>query len=194
MHSWKAEDILLQSNLQHYITRAENERATVGLPEDDTARHKVVKEKLLDLLLGSLRFVFGDQYQPDSGESFRSTLEALAKACFTACIAMDEPDFLFDELYDWYSDAAMTDIFLYALEPYVIEGKISLIPPSILQDLVLWYSGNSLYSRLEEMICSLNPATMDIEQVTAVCRDHRLFDGLIYVYNLALEDFVSPID
>jgi len=166
---------------------------TVGLSEDDATRHSTVKAKLLEMISASLRYTFRDDPESDDAHHSRPDTRALAEATFTACLSMHETDFLFDEAYEWYADASTQDVFLYTLEPYIIGGKIRAVPPVILKDLMNWYAALGLGDRLEEMIISLEPYTMDVDQVTTICKEYKLYDALIYVWNQAFADYVTPL-
>jgi hypothetical protein len=47
---------------------------------------------------------------------------------------------------------------------------------------------------LEEIICLLDTTTMDIDQVTTLCKQHNLYDAFIYVWNRCLMDYVGPLE
>ncbi|PBP21004.1 vacuolar assembly/sorting protein VPS8 [Diplocarpon rosae] len=102
-----------------YYTGAAD-KLTIGLPEDTTLRHSMVRDKLTEIMTASLKFAF---------------VKAMVKN-------------------------------------YVAKG---------------------LESRLEEMICSMETTTLDIDQVTKLCKQHNLYDALIYVWTQALHDYVTPL-
>ncbi|KAL8961999.1 MAG: hypothetical protein Q9183_005221, partial [Haloplaca sp. 2 TL-2023] len=171
----------------------EADKVSVGLPDDDASRHKLVKEKLLDMISASLRYTFAkqeetDQQAPDS-EQFRE----VAGACVSACVSMGDQDYLFDEVYTHFSEGNASDVLLETLEPYIMDDEIRIIPPTIIKDLVSYYTSRTLNSRLEELICQLNPRTMDLDQITGLCRRNHLYDALFYVWNQALGDYTSIV-
>ncbi len=47
---------------------------------------------------------------------------------------------------------------------------------------------------VERCILHLDIASMDFHQVVTVCREHELWEGLIYVYNKGLGDYLTPLD
>lgn len=168
------------------------DKLTVGLPEDSTVRHTMVKDKLMEIMSASLKFAFG-QRQKDPVAADDSHLQDLADSCFTACQSLDETDFLFDEMYEWYEDARVQGIFLETMEPYILEQKIQMLPPGVVKALVTHYVGKGLESRLEEMICHMNTMTLDLDQVTSLCKQNGLYEALIYVWNQALGDYITPL-
>lgn len=168
------------------------DKLTVGLPENTEVRHTMVKDKLLELMSASLKYAFG-QRQRDPEAVDESQLQELTETCFTACHSIGNIDFLFDEMYEWYEDASVEGIFLETMETYILEKTISSVPPTVVKGMVAHFVGKGLESRLEEMICHMETATMDLDQVTGLCKQHGLYDALIYVWNQALDDYITPL-
>ncbi|KAF5629230.1 vacuolar sorting-associated 8 like [Fusarium sp. NRRL 52700] len=168
------------------------DKLTVGLPEDPSLRHTMVRDKIMEIISASLKYAFGQrQKDPDSYDD--EHMKQLAETCFTACQAVDNQDFLFEDMYDWYEDTDIGGIFLECLEPYILEKTITMVPPTVVKDLVQHYVSRGWESRLEEMICHMETATLDLDQITLLCKQHSLYDALIYVWNQALGDYITPM-
>ncbi|EGE00370.1 golgi complex component [Trichophyton tonsurans CBS 112818] len=170
-----------------------SEKLTVGLPEEDELRHQVVQEKLLEMMSASLRFAFGKNAESDIERLQKSQLSDLADACIFACEAMDNHEFLFEDVYSWYEEYEAYGVFMDALEPYIIKGSVRALPPTAVKSLISHFVTTHTASRLEEIICLLETDTMDIDQVTSLCKKHNFYDAFIYVWNRALHDYVSPL-
>ena len=168
------------------------EQAVVGLPADEKSRHNLVREKLLEMTTASLKYVFGKNPDADNRAS-DIQLEHLARACFTACFQTEDFDFLYEEVYPWYADNNARKIFLGILESYIVEKDISTVPPVVLKDLVGVFVEKGQSSRLEEILCLLDPATMDLEQVTLLCRKFKLYDALFYIWSQAIGDYITVL-
>ncbi|KAM0564606.1 hypothetical protein ACHAPJ_000821 [Fusarium lateritium] len=168
------------------------DKLTVGLPEDPTLRHTMVRDKIMEIISASLKYAFG-QRQKDPESYSDEHMKQLAETCFTACQAVDNHDFLFDEMYEWYDDADIAGIFLECLEPCILEKSISMVPPTVVKDMVQHYVSQGWESRLEEMICHMETATLDLDQTTLLCKQHSLYDALIYVWNQAIGDYITPM-
>jgi len=166
---------------------------TVGLSDDTPTRHAMVREKLLEMISASLKYAFGRNQRASTGRAEKRQLQELAAACFLACISMNNMEFLFEDVYAWYEDDSSEGIFLDILEPYILDRQISSVPPVVLKGLITHYTTRGLDTRLEELICHLDTATMDIDQITTLCKQHNLYDALIYVWNQALDDYVTPL-
>lgn len=168
-------------------------KLTVGLPEGSDMRHEVVQEKLLEMISASLKYAFGRNQQADTGRAEESQLEDLADASTAACVAMNDHEFLFDEVYTWYEEHDSHGIFLDVLEHYIEQGFVRSLPPTTLKSFITHFAENHAISRLEEIICLLDTSTMDIDQATMLCKKHNLYDAFIYVWNRALGDYVGPL-
>ncbi|KAI1502957.1 Golgi CORVET complex core vacuolar protein 8-domain-containing protein [Biscogniauxia marginata] len=168
-------------------------KLTVGLPEDTTLRHQMVRDKLMEIMSASLKYAFGQRRQRGDASANDRHLQELAETCFVACQSVEDLDFLFDEMYEWYEDAGVEGIFLEVLEPYILEKTITTVPPTAVKAMVTHFVGQGWESRLEEMICHMETATLDIDQITLLCKQHSLYDALIYVWNQALNDYITPL-
>lgn len=170
----------------------EADKVTVGLPEDDESRHGLVRQKLTEMMLASLQYAFANASESeDMSSGLKQHLDELAKACIGACINIQDMDFLFDEVYPRYQETEAQAMFLLALESPIDDGEINLLPPEIIKDLVSHYISQGLNARLEEILCMLDPRTMDIDQVTSLCKKSGLYDALLYVWNQALGDYTT---
>lgn len=173
----------------YYIGDAD--KVTVGLPESDTSRHNIVQEKLLEMMSASLKYAFGKNIEARTRRVDGPQLEELASVCITACVSMADLDYLFDDVYTWYQDDDVSGIFLDLVEPHIMDGEIQIVPPSVVKDLIHHYMATGREERLEEIICNLDPRTVDIDQITALCKKHNLYDALLYVWAEALGDYTT---
>ena len=171
---------------EYYAGSSNN--VTVGLPDDDNARHRMVKERLLAMITASLNYTFS---QHDDGRDAR--LRELAAVCFDACISMQETDYLFGDVYETFEEADEDSIFISTLEPFVLDDEVKTIPPQVVKSLVAHFISEDQGTRLEELLCRLDPHAFDLDQITTLCRQHSLYDALIYVWTQAIGDFVTPL-
>ncbi|KAI1656838.1 Golgi CORVET complex core vacuolar protein 8-domain-containing protein [Daldinia decipiens] len=167
-------------------------KLTVGLPEDAALRHRMVRDKIMEIMSASLKYAFG-QRQKNKALVDDQHLRQLAETCFIACQSVGDLDFLFDGMYEWYEDADVEGVFLEVLEPYILEKTISVVPPTAVKAMVTHYVSKGWESRLEEIICHMETTTLDIDQITSLCKQHGLYDALIYVWNQALSDYITPL-
>lgn len=171
----------------------EVDRLTLGLPDEESARHRMVQEKLLEIISASLKHTFGESGDASGERASTSELQQLSGAYIAACAKVDAFDFLFEDVYDVFEQNSSHGIFLETMEPYILTGQITSAPPSVIKSLVDHYTRRKSETLLEEMICRMDTATMDIDQITSLCKQYNLYDALIYVWNQALQDYVSPL-
>ncbi|RYP53648.1 hypothetical protein DL768_001428 [Monosporascus sp. mg162] len=168
------------------------DKLTVGLPEDAKLRHQMVHDKLMEIMSASLKYAFS-QRQKDSTAVDDQHLRELAETCFVACQSVGDTDFLFDEMYEWFEGSAVEGIFLETLEPYILARTISSVPPAAVKAMAAHYVAKGWEGRFEEIVCHMDTATLDIDQITLLCKQHGLYDALIYVWNQAIHDYITPL-
>ncbi|KAL1903602.1 Vacuolar protein sorting-associated protein 8 [Sporothrix stenoceras] len=168
------------------------DKRTIGLPEDTATRHKMVQERLMEIMAASLKYAFS-QRQRNRETVDDSHLLELAQTCFTACESVGDTDFVFDQMYEWFEETGTEGIFLETLEPYILEQTITAVPPTVVKAMVSHYVSRGMEGRLEEIICHMNTATLDLDQITTLCKQHGLYDALVYVWNQAMRDFITPL-
>lgn len=173
--------------------RGSAEKLTIGLPEEDALRQPIVRERLLEMISASLKYAFGRNAEANNERLEGKQLAELAEASIAACVCMEELEFLWDEVFNWYEEHESQGIFLDALESYIVEGTVRTLPPTAVKALINHYSTNHSASRLEEIICLLDTTTMDIDQATSLCKQYNLYDAYIYVWNRCLGDYIGPL-
>lgn len=171
---------------EYYSGSANN--VVIGLPDADAARHEVVRERNLAMISASLSYTFAQQ---DEERDIR--LKELAEVCFEACITMKELNYLCSTVFDTFEDADEEGVFISTLEPYVLEGELTTLPPAVVTAAVAHFIGENEAARLEELLIRLDPHSFDLDQVTVLCRQHSLYDALIHIWTRALRDFVTPL-
>ncbi|KAK7053310.1 hypothetical protein VNI00_003936 [Paramarasmius palmivorus] len=174
---------------------------TNGLPSKVEQRRKVIGQKMRELMVASTRYAFSEDRMtdethvtPDGRGVDRTTLfENLVSTCCRACIALDDYDFLFEDLFQHYDDCGITRIYLTQLERFVLDNEIRYIPPRITQRLVAMHDEDNQPEHVERIIWHIEPECLDINQAITLCQTHHLYDALIYVYTRALRDYVAPV-
>ncbi|KAH0322786.1 hypothetical protein KCU74_g8733, partial [Aureobasidium melanogenum] len=160
---------------------------TVGLPDNAEARHELVNGRLLELMSASILFSFSENN--NSGRP----LSDLVAECFDACVSMNNQSFLFDDIYEPLRDAGQKEVFLEILQSYIMDEEVAALPPPLVKDLVESCVSKNQVAHLEELLCRLDPRTFDLDQITTLCKTHYLYDALTFVWNEALNDYVTPL-
>ncbi|KAG8917008.1 Vacuolar protein sorting-associated protein 8 [Tulasnella sp. 417] len=171
-----------------------------GLPEDPTLLREVVGQKLRDLMVASAAYAFSEDrmtdrthYTPDGrGVDRTSLFEGLVVSCIKAALALDDYEFLYENLYERYESSGITSIFLRQMEPFILDSSLRMVPTYIAQQLIAMHGERGEYDAAEKVIWHLDPLYLDSNQAIKLCQQYELWDAMIYVYTLVLKDFVSP--
>ncbi|KDQ57489.1 hypothetical protein JAAARDRAFT_130081, partial [Jaapia argillacea MUCL 33604] len=172
-----------------------------GLPDDPQQLKDVVGHKMHDLMVASARYAFSDDRLTDGthvtpdgrGVDRTSLFENLVQTCARACKALDDYEFLFEDLWQYYEDSGIATIFLVQLELLVLDNDLRHVPPRITQRLVSMHERDGRPDLAERIIWHIDPDCLDINQAINLCQKHGLYDALIYVFTRAIRDYVSPV-
>ena len=183
----------------YYVDEAPGNRN--GLPEDAEERRNVIGERMRGLMRASTQYAFSEERMTDNthvtpdhrGVDRTSLFEDLVTVSCRACIALDDFQFLYEDLFQEYDDAGIARIYLLQLQPFILDNSIRYVPPRITQRLVALHEEDGQSDQIERIIWHIDPACLDINQAIRLCQKHRLYDALIYVYTCALQDYVAPI-
>ena len=189
----------IQLTRSYYVGEAEGNRN--GLPEDPETLKEEVGTKMRELMTASARYAFSEDRFTDSthvtpdnrGVDRTSLFENLVSTCVRACLALGDLDFVFEDLFQHYDDSGISRIYLTQLEPFILDGNISHVPPRITQKIIAMHAEGNRPDLSEQVIWHIDPLCLDINQAISLCQTHHLYDALIYVYTRALQDYVSPI-
>lgn len=174
---------------------------TINLPDHPEERKVVVGTRIKDLMRASLDWAFSEDRMHDDthfsadgrGVDLTSLFEGLATACIDACLAMGDTAFLFNDTYEHFADVGIQGIFLTRLESYIFEGRISDVPPNVVQALIALHDQREEYAEAEAIIWHIEPSSLDINQAVTLCEKRGLWDALIHVYTRAMGDYIAPI-
>jgi len=189
----------IQLTRSYYVGEAEGNRN--GLPEDPEALKEEVGTKMRELMTASARYAFSEDRLTDSthvtpdnrGVDRTSMFENLVSTCVRACLTLGDLDFVFEDLFQHYDDSGISRIYLTQLEPFILDGNVSQVPPRITQRIIAMHAEDGRPDLVEQVIWHIDPLCLDINQAISLCQTHHLYDALIYVYTRALQDYVSPI-
>ncbi|KAI1733179.1 golgi CORVET complex core vacuolar protein 8 domain-containing protein [Ditylenchus destructor] len=112
-----------------------------------------------------------------------------------ACIATSHFDLLYNTIYPHLEkDPLSKTIFLELLDEFIVEGQLDAPPPSLVHDYLTHLSSEGQLSQFELSVTKLPIESLDIHQVMTTCKQHQLFDGIIYIMNTALFDYLTPLE
>jgi Golgi CORVET complex core vacuolar protein 8 len=156
-----------------------------------------------------------ERYEPAPRTNYFSLIGSV---CLDFCVVVNRHDILFGEVYDrfiaatkvwtvlctrfvWFgfrpvnrSALDQTHIFLELLEPYVLNDKLTSLPPTVMKAFVEHYISTGQAAAVERCLLHLNARTMDLDLTIRLCLQYNLFSALVYVLNNGTNDYTTPVD
>lgn len=172
-------------------------KALIGLPLEPQMRKEKIQDKIIDLLyLYVQRSMKQDCPQSGKLDELKRHYKQTSSRFVHVCILIDRQDILFENIYSIISsDLLFESFFLESLEEYILNGKLKYVPPLVLKNFIDYYSKNDeLLQRLEKCIVNFNIECLDLHTLIQICRNYKLLDGFIYLYNKAFMDYITPFD
>jgi hypothetical protein len=120
----------------------------------------------------------------------------VASICIDYCVTINRTELLFGEVFDCFMRLGGHRLagFLEQLEPYVLNGRLRLLPPIVMKSFVDHYNDSGHLSSVERCLLKLDLRHLDVDSAVKTCLRHHLYSALIYVINRGLMDYVLPID
>ncbi|TPX30623.1 hypothetical protein SmJEL517_g05856 [Synchytrium microbalum] len=166
-------------------------RAAGSLPADDAERRRQVSSQVKDLLTTYVDMSL-HSYEPHQEDG--SSYKHLATVCFETCIAVNRQDFLLTEIFEKFSDADLEGVYFEMLEDYATRERLTNVShPAVIKAFIEYYKSKGWLARAEQVIFQLDPSSIDVHGVLKLCKASGLYNALIFVYNRALKDYISPI-
>ena len=183
----------------YYMDEAPGNRN--NLPDDPNLRKQMIGEKLRSLMDASTQYTFSEERMTDGthitpdnrGVDRTSLFEGLVTVCCRACVALDDFEYLFEDLFQRYDDSGISSIYLQRLEPFILRNEIRSVPPRITQKLIAFHEKGGRSEHVERIIWHMDPSCLDLNQAIRICQQYHLYDALIYIYTRAMRDYLAPV-
>ncbi len=176
-----------QFHLRDYVTKT---LLCCIQTELETDRLLPVPEELVDILLAGRLLDSDDKRLEQRLEFYRD----FVPFCIDTFLAANGDVGLFAKIFSAFKEASLASLFLEILASYILDDKVKSLPVEIMQQFVEYHRKHPRhFDRLEQCIMHIDPLSLDVHQIVKLCREANFYNGLIYVYNSALQDFISPI-
>ncbi len=129
-----------------------------------------------------------------------SHFEMLAGVCIEYSAITQKLGCLFSDIYSQFVAASQLNIFLTALGPYIMNGRVKWLPVQVLQSLTQFHEKSMNMKAVEHYIMSLDKMgeregqELDIGAVLAVLQRCHLWAGLLNVCSIGLNDYLSAFE
>jgi len=171
-------------------------KALVGLrgPRDRKRAH--ISLRVMGILKKFLDVSMTKNFPEEGGmATLTKYFNEIVPPSIDVCIRLGKTDFLFEKVWNTFNeDPFSCAAFLESLEPYLLSDQLPVIPTQIVQRFVDHYEKREKFEPLEACITHLSIICLDIHQVMVVSEKHRLYDAIIYVFNNAMLDYISPAE
>ena len=183
----------LQLALSFYEDRA---KAVVNLVGSRRKRRMYIAEEIAEVLRSYVDVSLTVNCPKTHNEVLLTEyFSSLVPTCVDYCVATQNLQLLFGEIYDRFSeDAVSKRVFLEGLEPYILDDKISMLTPVVMQDLVEHFENTRQLRKLEACLVHLDVTAVNLHHMVKLCWTHALYDLAIYVYNKGMNDYISPLE
>lgn len=167
----------------------EKGKVVLGLRGPHHQRYNLVKDKVIDILITYIDVIL------TSGRLYVSIADAIGTIIDTA-IDLEQINLLYKRVWEGFEyngDNISRDTFLKGISAAIIDGKITNVPPEIVQQLINYLSDTYQWKELEICILNTDIECLDIQQVLQLSRQHSLHNALISIWNRAMQDYTSPL-
>uniref|UniRef100_A0A8R1HLY8 Vps8 domain-containing protein n=1 Tax=Caenorhabditis japonica TaxID=281687 RepID=A0A8R1HLY8_CAEJA len=111
------------------------------------------------------------------------------------CIAGGLLDFLYTTCWDRLSmDALSKTVFLDNLDEYILDGALLNPPPPLVNEYLQHLAAEGHFSQFQAAVVRFPIHTLDLHTVVSICKQNAIYDGIIYVNNKALNDYITPLE
>ncbi|PRP85754.1 vacuolar protein sorting-associated protein 8 [Planoprotostelium fungivorum] len=165
----------------------------IEFPTEKSMRFQVTENKIVHLLHMYIDFTHISSENITKSQA-KQRWRVVGAECVEYCIYMMSHDVLFSDIMEKFNAYGKHGLFLEVLEPFILDRKLSNVPPEIIQQIVEHYTSKSWLKRMEEIILHLDVSTLDFQQVESICRKYHLFRAFISIYVRGLLDYISPLN
>lgn len=162
----------------------------LGLPLADIPRQQKLRPKVSQTILASVKYAFASEDLSTRSQAYHASLLSI---CFESCALISNLNLLFEDIFELYQEEGRTEQFLSLLSTRILDGEVVSIPPFMVQHIMHYFMSQKLFTRMEDIICHLDPRSLDIHQLLQFCKQHNLFNAMTYVYTECLFDYVAPM-
>ena len=133
---------------------------------------------------------------------YSDEISTCIRLCVQVCLTVESESLALADIYESIksaSNAVAYGCFFETVEYFLQNNDSSsspiVLPPAHVQDFIDYYtSRGDLVARLNRCLLRFDISVLDLHNVIRLCRAHLLLDALIYIFNTAFDDFVTPFE
>ncbi|PIC34589.1 hypothetical protein B9Z55_014195 [Caenorhabditis nigoni] len=152
--------------------------------------HNLLAEKASRLLTSAVGDVAGGSIS-DLVSHYRKYIRVILKVCVTGNLL----DFLYTTCWDRLCmDSISKTVFLDHLDEYVLDGALVDPPAPLVNEYLQHLAAEGHFSQFQSAVVRFPIHTLDLHTVMSICQQNSIYDGIIYVNNKALNDYITPLE
>ena len=113
------------------------------------------------------------------------------------CVIISAFDLLFRDIFEIFCERSLENIFLEALEPFILDSKLKSVPiqKDVFNKITTYYVVKGKTAILEKILLNLHVENQDLASLSVLCNTHRLFSAFIYLKTLECNEslFIEPL-
>lgn len=130
--------------------------------------------------------------EPSPAARRRKRVADLADASIVACLLLRDSDLLSSGVFGRFRAQRATNVFLAALVPHALAGRVPHLGPEVVQALVEWCVQRGSPGIVERCVIHFDVAALDLNQLIPLCIKRGLHFALADIFARALQDWQTP--
>lgn len=117
----------------------------------------------------------------------------VAGVCIEYCVLIGRLDLLFNRIYGMFVSFDLQAVFLMSVEPFILAGRITSLPNSVMVDYFECYLEENRLRPLEKSVAHLfiQINEQELRSITQSLYDHDLHSSFLYAYAYGCNDFIG---
>lgn len=155
-------------------------------------------QKLIRFVRGTVALHVGPQHAGRGDKPvgpIEPSIAEIIQIAIKSALALGREDTIFADIFDIFFESGLSDAFIDALHPFIVQDSLATaqLSATFLNVLVTSRVARGSFFELEEDLLHLDIGPLNTDLVVNVCRAQRLWRGLVHVHNRQLRDHISPL-
>lgn len=155
-----------------------------------------MKRQLIESLQNALPQQTGSAFQDEKKQLMMNQMETIAiRAAIEFCLNLQEFEFLFGDVCDYFCDRNLQDQFIRGLEQFVLSGKLRQVklPEIIIRKMIHECENSEKFQQLERLIQQLDLTEYTyIDDLETLCQSKFMVSALLYILMTQNKDQNGP--
>lgn len=168
-----------------------------NIPNDEVECSKVMKPFFRELISDYINHVGNLHSRASKGNSLAKSdeiWEMVILSTIDFLVSSENFHYLFIEIRSQFAKYGQLENFISNLEPFILHNKITYIPNEPFREIVAHFAKRGKSTVLQHLIINLNIKSIDVGLTSALCMEHELLTGLLYICTHTEDpDYLTPL-